>query len=179
MGRRSLAVGGLAVALAFVAPAAGQEDPTSQKAAVDARIAELQDEIRQAQQEEGVLTSQLSAVVDELRAAQAAVEDAQSTLGVLEAELASEQQRLAELTARLREQTRRLRILERELARAVAILEQRVRAIYIEEPPDVLSFLVSASSFDEIIATPTKSRITPPAMDRSRCAVSTSSANSE
>ena len=151
MARRSVVIGGLAVALAFAAPAAGQEDPAAEKAAVDARIAELQDEIREAQQDEGVLTSQLSAVVDELEAAQAAVEEAQSTLGVLEAELQSEQERLAELTVRLQEQTRRLRILERELAHAVAILEQRVRAIYIEEPPDVLSFLVSASSFDEII----------------------------
>jgi murein DD-endopeptidase MepM/ murein hydrolase activator NlpD len=33
----------------------------------------------------------------------------------------------------------------------VSILEARVRAIYIEEPPDVLSFLVSASSFDDVI----------------------------
>jgi murein DD-endopeptidase MepM/ murein hydrolase activator NlpD len=146
-----LLVCGLALALAFVAPAAGQEDPASEKAAVDARIAELQGEITASKAQEGVLTSQLSAVVDELRAAQAAVDDAQSTLGVLEAELESEQARLDQLTTQLREQTRRLRILERELARAIEILEQRVRAIYIEEPPDVLSFLVSASSFDEVI----------------------------
>jgi murein DD-endopeptidase MepM/ murein hydrolase activator NlpD len=33
----------------------------------------------------------------------------------------------------------------------VGILEARVRAIYVEESPDLLSFLVSASSFDDLI----------------------------
>ena len=33
----------------------------------------------------------------------------------------------------------------------MAILEARVRAAYIDEPPDALAFLVSATSFDEII----------------------------
>jgi murein DD-endopeptidase MepM/ murein hydrolase activator NlpD len=150
MGRRSLLLGLLALALAVVAPAASQ-DPEAEKAAVDARIASLQAEIAAAQAQEGVLTSQLSAVVDELQAAQSAVDDAESTLGLLEAELESEQARLDRLTAQLREQTRRLGILERELARATAILEARVRAMYIAQPPDVLAFLVSATSFDDVI----------------------------
>jgi murein DD-endopeptidase MepM/ murein hydrolase activator NlpD len=150
MGRRSLLVVGLALALVFVAPAAG-DDIEEQKAAVDARIAALQAEIASAKEQEGVLTSQLSAVVAELSAAQDAVVEAQSSLGALEAELAAEQDRLAELTALLERQTRRLERLQAEFERAVAILESRVRAIYIEEPPDVLSFLVSASSFDDLI----------------------------
>jgi len=150
MGRRSLLVVGLALALVFVAPAAG-DDIEDQKAAVDARIAALESEIAASKQKEGVLTSQLSAVVSELGAAQAAVEEAQSSLGTLEAELAAEQDRLARLTALLEKQTRRLERLQAEHERVVAILEARVRAIYIEEPPDVLSFLVSASSFDDLI----------------------------
>ena len=150
MGRRSLLVVGLALALVFVAPAAG-DDIEDQKAAVDARIAALESEIAASKQNEGVLTSQLSAVVSELGAAQAAVEEAQSSLGTLEAELAAEQDRLARLTALLEKQTRRLERLQAEHERVVAILEARVRAIYIEEPPDVLSFLVSASSFDDLI----------------------------
>ena len=150
MGRRSLLVVGLALALVFAAPAAG-DDIEDQKAAVDVRIAALQAEIAASKQQEGVLTSQLSAVVSELAAAQAAVDEAQSSLGVLEAELAAEHDRLARLTALLEQQTRRLERLQAEYERAVAILETRVRAIYIEESPDVLSFLVSASSFDDLI----------------------------
>jgi murein DD-endopeptidase MepM/ murein hydrolase activator NlpD len=148
--RRLAVVLALVSALAFAAPAAG-DDPVEEKAAVDARIADLHAEIESAKEQEGVLTSQLSEVVSELEAAQSAVEDAEVSLDLLEAELASEQARLERLTVLLREQTRRLRRLEADYARAVEILEARVRAIYIEEPPDVLSVLVSASSFGEVI----------------------------
>jgi len=160
MGRRSplvvvlatgvLAAAALLVGLVLAAAAAGQS-PVEEKAAVDARIAALRAEIAEAQQEEGVLTSQLSAVVSELRAAQAAVEEAQGRLDHVEVELASEQARLEELTVQLAEQTRRLLRLQKAYRRAVSILEARVRVMYMEEPPDVLSFLVSASSFGEVI----------------------------
>jgi murein DD-endopeptidase MepM/ murein hydrolase activator NlpD len=155
MGRRSrylAALSGIALAgaLALVASASGQS-PVEEKAAVDARIASLRAEIEAARQEEGVLTSQLSAVVAELEDAQAAVEQAQGQLDHVEAELASEQARLDELTIRLEEQTRRLLRLQAEYRKAVAILEARVRVMYMAEPPDVLSFLVSASTFGEVI----------------------------
>jgi murein DD-endopeptidase MepM/ murein hydrolase activator NlpD len=90
-------------------------------------------------------------VVAELGAAQDAVEEAQSSLGVLETELAVETARLTKLTAQLERQTLRLERLQAQYERSVAILESRVRAIYIEEPLDMLSFLVSASSFDDVI----------------------------
>jgi murein DD-endopeptidase MepM/ murein hydrolase activator NlpD len=148
MGRRSVAVVGLALVLAAAASA---QTPESDKAAVDARISALQAEIAEANAQEGVLTSQLSAVVDELEDAQAAVDTARASVAALEAELSAEQARLDELTAQLARQTKRLHRLQAEYAKAVAILEARVRAAYIDEPPDMVSFLVSASSFDEII----------------------------
>ena len=155
MRRRPLLVSAFAFALLLgalllVTPAAGQ-DPGEEKARVDQRIAALQQEIQEAKDREGVLTSQLDEVVSELRAAQEAVDVAQGSLDRLEAELASEQERLAELTELLKVQTRRLVRLQQEYARAVEVLEQRVRAAYINETPDVLSFVVSASSFSEIV----------------------------
>jgi len=140
----------LALTLGAAVPAAADEIE-DRKAAVDARIAALQAEIASAKEKEGVLTSQLSAVVDELESAQAAVDEAESSLAILQDELAAEQARLDRLTRLLAVQTRRLERLRAEYRRAVEILEQRVRAIYIEETPDVLSFLVSASSFDDLI----------------------------
>jgi murein DD-endopeptidase MepM/ murein hydrolase activator NlpD len=150
MGRRLLALLGLVLSLVVVAPAAA-DDPTDEKAAVDARIASLQTGIAAAKAREGVLTSQVSAVVAELESAQSAVDDAEATVGALEAELTSARARLDELTERLAAQTRRLERLRNEYATAVAILEARVRAAYIDEPPDMLAFLVSASSFDEVV----------------------------
>ena len=150
MRRRSLVPLALAMALVVAAPAAG-DDIGGEKAAVDARIAELQAEIAASKQQEGVLTSQLSAVVAELEGAEAAVGAAQSSLSSLEEELARAQQRLEELSTLLRVQTRRVVRLRAEYEQAVAILEARVRAAYVDEPPDVLSFLVSATSFDALI----------------------------
>ena len=150
MGRRAIAVVGLGLALALAASASAQT-PEGEKAAVDARIAALQSEIAESKAQEGVLTSQLSAVVAELEDAQAAVETAEASVSTLEAELASARARLDELTVLLARQTKRLERLQIEYAKAVAILEARVRAAYIDEPPDALAFLVSATSFDEII----------------------------
>jgi murein DD-endopeptidase MepM/ murein hydrolase activator NlpD len=150
MGRRLFAVLALAISLVLAASAAAQA-PESEKAAVDARIAALQAEIADAKAEEGVLTTQLSAAVAELQDAQAAVDTAEASVSALESELAGAQARLDELTALLERQTRRLERLQAEYQKAVAILEARVRAAYIDEPPDVLAFLVSATSFDEII----------------------------
>ncbi|HEX4745451.1 MAG TPA: peptidoglycan DD-metalloendopeptidase family protein [Gaiellaceae bacterium] len=149
MGRKALVLVCL-LTLVVVASASAQT-PESEKAAVDARIAALQAEIAESKAKEGVLTSQLSAVVAELEDAQAAVATAQAGVAALEAELASAQARLSELTALLDQQTRRLERLRAEYRKAVAILEARVRAAYIDEPPDLVSFLVSASSFDEVI----------------------------
>ena len=150
MGRRLLALLGLVLSLVVVAPAAA-DDPSDEKAAVDARIASLQADISASKAREGVLTSQLSAVVAELEDAQSAVDDAGAAVGALEAELTSARTRLDALTERLAAQTRKLERLRGEYAKAVAILEARVRAAYIDEPPDMLAFLVSASSFDEVI----------------------------
>jgi murein DD-endopeptidase MepM/ murein hydrolase activator NlpD len=155
MGRRLLLVSVLACAVAatalgLIAPAAGQ-DIESEKQRVDARIASLRAEIEAGKQEEGVLTSQLAAVTDELRAAESAVAGAESSLARLESELARQRDRLERLTTLLREQTRRLVRLQAEHARAVKVLEQRVRDAYIHEPPDTLAFIVSASSFAEIV----------------------------
>ncbi|HEU5206889.1 MAG TPA: peptidoglycan DD-metalloendopeptidase family protein [Gaiellaceae bacterium] len=150
MGRRLLALLGLLLALVVVAPAAA-DDPADEKAAVDARIASLQSDIAASKAQEGVLTSQLSAVTAELESAQAAVSDAAAAVTALEVELAMARSRLDQLTALLASQTRRLERLQAEYEKAVAILEARVRAAYIDEPPDMLSFLVSASSFDEVV----------------------------
>ena len=145
-----LALVGLVLSLVVVAPAAA-DDPSDEKASVDARIASLQADITASKAREGVLTSQLSAVVAELEGAQSAVDEAQAAVGTLEAELSSARMRLDVLTERLDAQTRKLERLRSEYEKAVAILEARVRAAYIDEPPDMLAFLVSASSFDEVI----------------------------
>lgn len=148
--RRRLVLSVLGLALLFAAPATG-DDIEDKKATVDQRIEALESEIAAASDREGVLTSQLSALATELRAAQSAVDQAEESLDALEAELAAEQARLGRLTARLRVQTLRLERLREEHRRALAVLEARVREIYVQETPDMLSLLISASSFSDLI----------------------------
>jgi murein DD-endopeptidase MepM/ murein hydrolase activator NlpD len=150
MGRRLLLVSLVACALAFAAPAAG-DDPGHQKQQVDVRIAALEQEIGSAKEREGVLTSQLSDVASELRSAEDAVDAAQGNLDQLESELSSQRAELQRLTRLLTTQTHRLRRLQAEYRRAVTILERRVRAMYMQDPPDLLSFLASASSFSDVV----------------------------
>jgi murein DD-endopeptidase MepM/ murein hydrolase activator NlpD len=132
-----------------VAPAAGGD--VGQKAQVDVRIAQLQREIGSAREHEGVLTSQLSAVAQALRSAQSAVEEAQRNLDRLNAELAAQRARFERLNVALRVETQRLRRLQVEYRRAVHVLERRVRAMYMAEPPDVLSVLASVTSLSDLI----------------------------
>jgi hypothetical protein len=143
MRRRPVALFVLAFALSLSGSASGQS-VEDEKASVDARIASLRAEIEESKQQEGVLTSQLSALLSELEDAQAAVGSAQASVAALESELVAARGRLEELTQLLARQTRALERLRAEHARAVEILEERVRTMYIEEPPDLLSFLVSA-----------------------------------
>jgi murein DD-endopeptidase MepM/ murein hydrolase activator NlpD len=150
MGRRLLLVSLVACALAFAAPAAG-DDPGHQKQQVDVRIAALEQEIGSAKEREGVLTSQLSEVATELRSAQDAVDAAQGNLDQLESELSSQRAELQRLTRLLTTQTHRLRRLQAEYRRAVTILERRLRALYMQDPPDLVSFLASASSFSDVV----------------------------
>src|SRR4029078_11150437 len=100
MGRRMLALVGLVLSLVVVAPAAA-DDPSDEKASVDARIASLQADITASKAREGVLTSQLSAVAAELEGAQSAVDEAEAAVGTLEAELSSARTRLAVLAWRI------------------------------------------------------------------------------
>jgi murein DD-endopeptidase MepM/ murein hydrolase activator NlpD len=122
-----------------------------QKASVDARISTLERELGRAKSREGVLTSQLSAVASALRSAQSAVDEAQHDLDRIDGQLTEQRARLGRLKTRLEAETRRLARLQTEYLRAVHVLEQRLRAMYMEEPPDLLSVLSSVTSLSDLI----------------------------
>jgi len=137
------------VGLLLVGAAAG--DPGSDKARVDDRLADLRATVEASETQEGVLTEELSAVAGLVRELAAGVAAQQARLGVLEAELGSARQRLAELTETIRVQTIRFERLKQEQAVALRRLEQRVRAIYVSDDPDLISFLVGTTSFTDLL----------------------------
>ena len=139
----------IAGVLLLVAPASG--DPGAEKQRVDSRIGDLRQEVEQAAGAEGVLSSEISAVTSRAREVQAQLDAEQQRLYGLEAQLAGERQRLERLTRLFEDQTEQLRSFELEHVTSVERLEQRVREIYMEGTPDVLAFVLGATSFGDLL----------------------------
>jgi murein DD-endopeptidase MepM/ murein hydrolase activator NlpD len=135
--------------LLLAAPAAG--DPGADKARIDGEIGRLRGKIASADASTTVLTTEITAVTRRIRAVEADVAAEGSRLEAIEAELAAHQARLDRLNARFEEQSRRLVDLRRQHSTAIDRLEQRIRQIYIEDTPDVLSFVLEASSYADLL----------------------------
>ncbi len=144
-----LAVVLLAVVLLAATPAAS--DPGDDQARVDERLGDARDRFEGAQQEEGVLTEELSTLTAQARSAAAAAAAEQQRLEVVEAELAVKQAERRLIEAKLERLVTRLRTLRREEAAALARLEQRVREIYMADDPDLVAFVLGATSFTELV----------------------------
>jgi murein DD-endopeptidase MepM/ murein hydrolase activator NlpD len=149
MGRRLPYVAALAAVLLVAAPAAG--DPGDDKDRVDAELGEARDRLHDAEHSEGVLTEELSAISAQARAATAAVAVEQGRLDVLEVELAGQHAKRERIEARLAVLVDRLAVLRHEERIALERLAQRVREIYMADEPDVVGFVVGATSFTELI----------------------------
>lgn len=126
-------------------------DPGTDKARIDARIADLAAQAERAAGTEGVLTTELSGLNQQVRVAEAAAATEQARLAALESALAGERARLASLEQRLADETARLVVLEREYAAALAVLEQRLRDIYQSDSPDLISFALGVTSFSDLL----------------------------
>ena len=69
----------------------------------------------------------------------------------LESALAAERARLAALEQRISDETARLVVLEHQYAAALAALENRVRAIYESDTPDLIGFALGTTSFSDLM----------------------------
>lgn len=126
----------LACALVLASGAPGQD----LQAELDSKRAELD----QRQEQEGVLSTELSRYEDQL--AQLAGE-----VAVLRNREAIVQAELDEVQARLRDEKARLESLRRELDRSLGVLRQRLVSIYKSDEPDVLTVILDAKGFDDLI----------------------------
>lgn len=146
--RLIIVAAGLAGLLA-VGSAAG--DPGAEKQRVDEQIGTLRERAADQERREGILTEELSAAAGRVRELEAGVQGQEARLGVLEQELAAARARLARLDTTFRDQSRRLERLRREHRAAIGTLERRVRAIYLADEPNVLSFVLGTTSFTDLI----------------------------
>ncbi len=146
--RRAL-VASLLVAL--LAVGAALADPGTDKQRVDDRLGTIESRIRATNEREAVLTGELSALVARERTAQASVAAATDALRRLEGDLGAARTRLAGLDTRIAAQTRVIGVLGGQLAFATHRLERRVRQLYMTDSPDVLTVLVGADSFSDVL----------------------------
>jgi murein DD-endopeptidase MepM/ murein hydrolase activator NlpD len=136
---------------ALLAAGAASGDPGAEKHQVDERIGTLRERVAEQEAREGILTEELSAAAGRVRELEAGVQGQGARLGVLEQQLASARARLARLETTFRDQSRRLERLRREHRAAIGTLERRVRAIYLADEPNVLSFVLGTTSFTDLI----------------------------
>jgi murein DD-endopeptidase MepM/ murein hydrolase activator NlpD len=146
--RRRLAI--VLLALLVVAAPAGA-DIVEKKKSVDARIAELRENVQAAKEREAALQREIESVSGDIRALERQVGDVSQRLVPLERELRLRELKLNRLNALFRVQTERLRFLRIEYATAIERLSDRLRAAYEADTPDQLAFLLAARSFSELV----------------------------
>ena len=123
--------------LLVTAPVAAQQ--------LEQRRAATEAELSQLDRRDGVLTSEIAAYTSEIAALQQRVAQLRNTEARLDQQLATKQAELAEARARLAE-------LRRQLAEALSTLGQRLVAIYKYGEPDLLSVVLNAEGFEELIS---------------------------
>jgi murein DD-endopeptidase MepM/ murein hydrolase activator NlpD len=135
----ALALAGLLLALALLAPhwAEGQ-DLQSQ---LDSKQAQLNEE----QEQEGVLSSELAHYNDR-------VDQLAGEVAVLRNREAIVQAELDRVKAQLRREKDRLEQLKHQLSRSLNVLRRRLVSIYRSDEPDVLTVMLEADGFEDLVS---------------------------
>jgi murein DD-endopeptidase MepM/ murein hydrolase activator NlpD len=145
---RRLAIG-LLVLLAAAAPAFA--DIVEKKHSIDSKIVALQGQVQAAKEREAALQREIDSVSGEIRSLEQQVGVVSERLAPLEHELELRELKLNRLNALFQLQTERLEFLQEQYRIALTRLNRRLVSTYESGTPDELSFLLSASSFSDLI----------------------------
>jgi murein DD-endopeptidase MepM/ murein hydrolase activator NlpD len=135
----SALLGALIVVCAGAVAAGGAPAQTLQE-----RLGETEDKLSDVTKREGVLTTEISAASDRISTLQVQVAELRNKEATVAAELAVKEAELKTARARLNE-------LRDRLTRAVAILEERLIAIYKSGEPDLLTVVLESNGFDDLL----------------------------
>ncbi|MGH2983432.1 MAG: murein hydrolase activator EnvC family protein [Solirubrobacterales bacterium] len=108
------------------------------------QLNETEEKLSRVESHEGVLTTRISHESAQLSRLQGEVADLRSREAAAAAELAAKQAELSEAQSRLES-------LRARLQSAITILEDRLVALYKSSDPDVLTVLLSAHGFDDLL----------------------------
>jgi murein DD-endopeptidase MepM/ murein hydrolase activator NlpD len=141
----------LLLALLVASPAGGQ-GVEGRKAAIDDKIASLNDKIAVARERERELAGEIAQVSAQIRNLEHEVGDVSSDLVVLERNLALYQAKLDRLTELFQLQSRKLAFLRDQYATAVHRLHARLVAIYEGGRIGTVEVLLAAESFSDLLS---------------------------
>ena len=134
-----------AALLAVVVMAAGTVAAGSAPAqTLQERLNATEDKLSEVERKEGVLTTDISEASARISTLEGEVAELRNTEAVVAAELAAKQAELDDARARLVE-------LRSRLQRAIVILEDRLVAIYKSGEPDLLTVVLEANGFDDVL----------------------------
>jgi murein DD-endopeptidase MepM/ murein hydrolase activator NlpD len=145
---RRLAIG-LLVLLAAAAPAFA--DIVEKKHSIDSKIVALQSRVQAAKEREAALQREIDSVSSDIRSLEQQVGVVSERLAPLEHELELRELKLNRLNTLFQLQTERLEFLQEQYRIALTRLNRRLVSTYESGTPDELSFLLSASSFSDLI----------------------------
>jgi len=149
MAKRLVAL--LALVLALAAPALAGDNYGDQKAAVDAKLAQLHAKIASAHAKEATLSSQIGGLTSQIHSLEQRVGDVSSQLVSLQSDLALHQRRLDKLDQLFHLQTIRFRDLQHEYKLAVQRLNLRLVDIYKQNEPTTVDVLLAARNFNDVL----------------------------
>jgi murein DD-endopeptidase MepM/ murein hydrolase activator NlpD len=141
----------LALMLALAAPAVAGDNYGDQKAAVDAKLAQLHAKIASAHAKEAALSTQIGGLTGQIHSLEQRVGDVSSQLVSLQSDLALHQRRLDKLNQLFQLQTLRFRDLQNEYELAVRRLNLRLVDIYKQDEPTTVDVLLAARNFNDVL----------------------------
>jgi murein DD-endopeptidase MepM/ murein hydrolase activator NlpD len=150
MARRLLPLLALALALS-VAGSAAAENIGQKKKRVDAKLAQVQQQLAASKQAEARLAHQVGTLTTSIRRVELQVGGVSQRLSALDRDIALHRERLAKLHELLRVQTRRYRVLRRQYKLAVHRLDERLLRVYEEPQPTAADVLLAARSSHDVL----------------------------
>jgi murein DD-endopeptidase MepM/ murein hydrolase activator NlpD len=141
----------LAVVLALAAPALAGDNYGDQKAAVDAKLANLHAKIAKAHEKEAALSSQIGGLTNQIQVLEQRVGDVSSQLASLQSDLVLHKRRLDKLNQLFQLQTIRFRDLKHQYKLAVRRLNLRLIDMYKQSEPTTVDVLLAARSFNDVL----------------------------
>jgi murein DD-endopeptidase MepM/ murein hydrolase activator NlpD len=148
MARRLLPL--LALALLIAAPAAA-DNIGKKKNSVDARLAQVQQQLASSRRQEAALSHQVASLTTSIHRIELRVGGVSQRLTALQRDIVLHRRRLAKLDALFRLQSHRYRVLRHQYRLAVLRLDERLVRIYEEPTPTTIDVLLAAKSFHDVL----------------------------